>query len=266
MNKLDAIAMLCAALLLASTAPAAALEPCREPDWIKSSGQSVRAIDGATILLADGRSVRLAGITVPTTLDGDDEAVEASRAALDAALAGYIFSIHGGKDEKDRYGRLLAQVSAGERWVQAELLRNGHARAAFDNESAACAKALLRVEAEARKARRGLWGMTGFGVAAARDLETLRAAAGRFAVVEGTVEHVGETGGRIYLDFGRRYTRDFTIVIPREAHAAFAQAGVDLRGLSGKAVRARGMIHSWGGPAMELRAAAALELLAAGVE
>jgi endonuclease YncB( thermonuclease family) len=260
------IAVLCAALLFASVTPAAAIEPCRQPDWVTSTGQSVRAIDGATLLLADGRSVRLAGIVAPTALDGDDAAVEASRAVLDAALAGHVFFIHGGKDEKDRYGRLLAQVAAGERWVQAELLRGGHARAAFDNVSAACAKALLRVEAEARKARRGLWGKASFAVAEARDLDALRAAAGRFAVVEGTVEHVGETGGRIYLDFGRRYTRDFTIVIPREAHAAFAQAGVDLRGLSGKAVRARGMIHSWGGPAMELRVPAALELLAAGEE
>jgi endonuclease YncB( thermonuclease family) len=252
--------------LASLTVPAAAIEACRQPEWVTSTGQSVRAIDGATILLTDGRSVRLAGIVAPAALDGDDAAVDASRAALDAALAGHVFSIHGGRDAKDRYGRLLAQVTAAERWVQAELLRDGHARAAFDDESAACAKALLRVEAEARKARRGLWGKASFAVAEARDLDTLRAAAGRFAVVEGTIEHVGETGGRIYLDFGRRYTHDFTIVIPREAHAVFAQAGVDLRGLSGKAVRARGTIYSWGGPAMELRVPAALELLVAGEE
>jgi endonuclease YncB( thermonuclease family) len=263
MNRRCTIAAFCATLLLESAAPAVAFDDCRQPDWVTSTGQSIRAIDGATILLADGRSVRLAGIVVPTALDGDDQAADSSRAALDAAIAGRVFSIHGRKDEKDRHGRMIAHVIAGEQWVQAELLRGGHARVAFDKEGAGCAKALLGVEGEARKARRGLWSMPTFAVAAAHDLERLRAMSGRFAVIEGTVEHVGEAGGRIYLDFGRRYTRDFTIVIPREAHAAFAQAGVDLRGLSGKAVRARGVIYSWGGPAMELRVPAALELLAA---
>jgi endonuclease YncB( thermonuclease family) len=263
MSNRHSIVGLCAASLLASATPATAIDACRQPDWVTSTGQSVRAIDGATILLADGRSARLAGIVAPNALDGDDEAVERSRAALDVAIAGRVFLIHGRKDEKDRHGRMIAHVVAGQQWVQAELLRGGHVRAAFGNESAGCANALLRAEAEARKARRGLWAEARFAIAEARDLEPLRSMTGRFAIIEGTVEHVGEAGGRIYLDFGRRYTRDFTVVIPREAQAAFAQAGVDLRGLSGKAVRVRGVIYAWGGPAMELRVPAALELLAA---
>jgi hypothetical protein len=38
---------------------------------------------------------------------------------------------------------------------------------------------------------------------------------------------------------------------------------VDLRALSGKRVRARGVLFSWGGPAMELRVPGALELIEA---
>jgi hypothetical protein len=88
-------------------------------------------------------------------------------------------------------------------------------------------------------------------------------AAGRFVMVYGAVGRGGAAGGRLFLDFVRRHREDFTIVIPREAHAAFAAAGVDLGALSGKAVRARGVLFSWGGPAMELRVPWALELIEA---
>jgi hypothetical protein len=89
----------------------------------------------------------------------------------------------------------------------------------------------------------------------------LNAAAGRFAVVEGTVTRVGEAGGRLFLDFGRRYMEDFTLVVSRGARPTFEKAGVDLKALKGKKVRARGVLFPWGGPAIELRKPAALELV-----
>ena len=69
--------------------------------------------------------------------------------------------------------------------------------------------------------------------------------------------------GRLFLDFGRRFNQDFSIVIPRGARAAFAAAGVDLKALAGKRVRARGVLYIWGGPALELRIPTALEIVGA---
>ena len=50
-------------------------------------------------------------------------------------------------------------------------------------------------------------------------------------------------------------------MIPRDARAAFAAVGVDLKALTGKRVRARGILVSWGGPAIEVKLPAALEIL-----
>jgi micrococcal nuclease len=110
---------------------------------------------------------------------------------------------------------------------------------------------------------RGIWSDEAFAILVASAVPGPFVANGRFALVEAVVQRVGEAGGRIFLDFGRRYREDFTIVIPREAQPAFAAAGVDLRALSGRRVRARGVLFSWGGPTVELRAPGALELIAA---
>jgi hypothetical protein len=148
-------------------------------------------------------------------------------------------------------------------WVQAALVSAGHARVLPGSGEPDCAERLLPVEREARRQKRGLWSDASFPVWDANSIPATEVSAGNFALVEAAVHRVGEAGGRIFLDFGRRYRQDFTIVIPREAQAAFEAAGVDLRSLSGKRVRARGVLFSWGGPAMELRNPAALELIEA---
>ena len=112
--------------------------------------------------------------------------------------------------------------------------------------------------------RAGLWRDEAFAVKNASATQSLRDSAGGFAVIEGTVLRVGEAGGRLFLDFGRHYSRDFSLVVSREAQAGFAKAGLDLRGLSGKRVRVRGVLFDRGGPAMELRTPAALEIIGTG--
>jgi len=72
----------------------------------------------------------------------------------------------------------------------------------------------------------------------------------------------GETASRTYLDFGRRYTEVFIIIIPRAARATFTAAGIDLKTLHGKCVRARGVLFSSGRPAIEIREPASLEIIA----
>jgi hypothetical protein len=171
--------------------------------------------------------------------------------------------LHGKADAKDRYGRLIAQVALADepRWLTAELVASGLLRVAPNAGELACADALLAREREARAAKKGLWAEKRFEVQKADALTELLAAKGRFAVVEGTVHRIGETSGRTYLDFGRRYTEDFTIVIPRLARDAFQAAGVDLKSMRGKRVRVRGILYSSGGPAIETRSPQALELL-----
>ena len=56
---------------------------------------------------------------------------------------------------------------------------------------------------------------------------------GRFAVVEGKVLSVRESGGTIYVNFGRRWTEDFTVTALKRNERTFADAGLELKKLEG---------------------------------
>lgn len=258
-----ATVLLCA-VLVAPAAQGQTLAGCGAKSF--ATGLVLRARDGATLELADGREVRLAGVVAPVGLDGDPVAAERATVALHALAAGHGVTLLGRAGSADRYARIPAQVIVAgdaDRWIQAALVRAGAVRVAPGAGDPDCAASLLREEQPARTARSGLWGDPRFGVQEASDAATLLAAAGRFAVVEGFVERIGQSGASLFLDFGQRYRDAFTIVIPRGVQAAIAAAGIDPRGLSGKRVRARGVIYSRGRPALEIRTPAALELLEA---
>ncbi len=59
---------------------------------------------------------------------------------------------------------------------------------------------------------------------------------------------VRESGGTIYVNFGRRWTRDFTVTVLKRQRRAFAAAGIDLKQLEGRRIRVRGFIERRGGP------------------
>jgi endonuclease YncB( thermonuclease family) len=258
-------------LLLPMAAIASASEPMDSIGGcngaaMTSVAEASGARDGAMIGLKDGRVVRLAGIVAPTKFDGNAESAQRATAALDAFVAGRRVVLRSAGNDPDRYGRTVAHVVVANEpavWVQAALVKAGHARVLPGSSDPDCTKRLLILERQARGVGRGLWSDAAYSVLKADSVPTAFVAEGRFALVEAAVRRVGEAGGRLFLDFGRRHREDFTIVIPREAHAAFAAAGVDLRALSGRRVRVRGVLFSWGRPAMELQVPGALELIEA---
>jgi endonuclease YncB( thermonuclease family) len=244
-----------------------ALSACPEAGAIFENAEAGHASDGATFRLADGREFRLAGFAAVDTIDGDSETSVRSTAALDARVAGKRVALHGRAALNDRYGKLVAQVSVsgdGVSWLQADLVSAGALRVAPETSEIACAMPLLNLEARARENRKGVWEKASFAVEQADRVEALSAAVGRFAIVEGVIRRVGETSSHTYLDFGRRYNEDFTIMIPRSARAGFAAAGVELKTLRGRHVRVRGVLFLSGGPAIEIRKPASLEILAGG--
>jgi endonuclease YncB( thermonuclease family) len=222
----------------------------------------VEAVDGTSVKLEDGRIVRLVNVIAPLLIDGDSDAMLRAKEAFGKIANGKVASLFLSSEGKDRYGRLSAQsvLLGDETWLEAELLARGIARA-FPSANDKCMKALLQYETKARVVRAGLWESDKFGVFGAQDAEALLAAVGRFAVVEGTIRRVGESRGRIYLDFGRRFTEDFTIIVPDRLRKNLAAQGFDPKSWRGKRIRVRGILFSWGGPAIEINEARAIELL-----
>ena len=208
--------------------------------------------DGRTLSLKDGRTLRLAGIIV--TAD--------ARATLQRIAGGKILRLGKLGPDRDRYGRLVALAFAGDsrQSLQQALLAAGDARVGPHVADMACARALLAIEKAARTARRGLWADPRFLPINASNIGRLRAEKGKFVLVEGKVLSVHATSGTIYLNFGRRWTRDFSVIILRRQRRNFAAAGIDPMQLRGRTLLVRGFVEMRRGPIIEAEAPEQLEL------
>jgi hypothetical protein len=92
-----------------------------------------------------------------------------------------------------------------------------------------------------------------------RTISTRLQPVGQFALVEGKVLSVRESGATIYLNFGRRWTRDFTVTILKRHRREFAAAGIDPKGLEGCPIRVRGWVEQRGGPVIDVVAPEQIE-------
>lgn len=218
-----------------------------------------KLIDNASFVTGDGVEVKLAGVLAASaggeTVAGDQLAT--TRNALSEALHAGSITLEPVR-ASDRYGRMVAEVFAGDVWIQGALLRQGLMRAAPDEASAICAAALLTAENDARERRAGLWGDRIFAIRSSTDLKNR---IGTFQIVEGRVVTATLIKGRAYLNFGPDYKTDFTVTIAPTELRLFRRAKIDPRELAGRTVRVRGWLGSYNGPEMELSAAGALEML-----
>jgi hypothetical protein len=217
---------------------------------------TVRAVNDGGIVLDDGRTVRFAGIA------------DVPRQELGAALApGRTVALKrpGGTPETDRYGRIPAHVflieGTTESWLQADLVARGLARVSARVGDIACARELLAREETARAGNLGLWAEPYYVIGKAEDPAGVLQRRGRFALVEGKVLSVRESGGTIYVNFGRRWSEDFTVTIAKRSERVFLAAGLAPKTLTGRTVRIRGWIEERGGPWVEASRPEQIEVL-----
>jgi endonuclease YncB( thermonuclease family) len=217
------------------------------------AGEVARVHDGRTLLLADGRELRLAAI----------EVAPAAGAALQKLAAGQTLRLAALAADHDRYGRLVAFAFAGnsQQSLQQALLAAGVARVGPRVGDRACAASLLATEREARSLRRGLWADPNFAPLAADNLAGLRAETGHFALVEGRVLSVHRSGTTLYLNFGPHWTSDFSVIILRRNERRFSAAGIEPRRLQGRRIRVRGFLERRRGPVIEADSPEQIELL-----
>ena len=254
-----------AALVVITCACAVTPAPAQPPAPACGTEEVARGVvsrvsDGRTVTLADGREVRLAGIEVPPFPTPPDANAPpggaAAKAALEALAGGGELVLRAAQAQPDRYGRTVAyayKVRAGdELFVQGELLAAGFARVDDRAGGRACVAELLKREQAARRARLGLWADPYYAVLDAGTPATVLAQNGRFALVEGKVVSVRESGGNIYVNFGRRWTEDFTAIVPKRDEGSFTGAGLDPKRLQGRRIRVRGFVEGRGGPRRRL--------------
>jgi endonuclease YncB( thermonuclease family) len=217
---------------------------------IMATARVVRVVDGRSFVLDDGREIRLSALEVPAETD----AMSAGRDALAAFLSDQTVELRQAAAAADRYGRILAHAYVAERpghsAAHAMLVR-GHARVAAHVDSAACAAALFSQERVARTDKLGLWGDPRYAIMDAGDLAGLVSRQGRFAVIEGRVVSVRESGGTIYVNFGRRWSQALTVTISKRQERIFAGAGLPPQRLENRRLRVRGWVEFRNGPRIE---------------
>lgn len=243
--------ILAAALLPLLACSAAGQASCKLDDAGTATVAGVR--DGRTLLLADGSELRLAAI----------EITDGSRDALQKLVGGHIIRLERHGTAPDRYGRLVAfvYVENTEQSVQQAMVAQGLARVSGRIGNKACADLLLGAEKAARTTHRGLWADPNFAPLRPENPTRIGAARGQFALVEGKVLSVRESGATIYLNFGRRWTKDFTVTILKRHRREFAAAGIDPKQLEGRPVRVRGWIEQRNGPVIEADTPEQIELV-----
>jgi endonuclease YncB( thermonuclease family) len=246
-----------AAIVTLAAAPASAA-PCAFE--LQGEGRVTGVTDARSFRLEDGRDVRLGGIE--PAFPAETEAAAKRQRALTTILAGRDVRLGGEDDTPDRYGRQTAFVwlVPDETLVRRELLMQGEAIVSADVNDKECAAALLAAEASAREAKRGIWA----DPAVIKNTESpgdILAGIGRFTLVEGKVLSVRQAGATTYLNFGRNWTRDFAVTIPRRALANLAAAGLEPKALEYKRIRVRGVVEARTGPRIEVVRAGQIELL-----
>jgi len=221
-------------------------------------------VDGDTVVLDDGRQVRLVGIQAPKLPLGRvgfekwplaDEA----KAALGDLVLGQRVTLGYGGQRQDRYGRELAHLFTDDGlWVQGTLLELGLARVYSFPDNRSLVAQMLDAEATARAGGHGIWQHPYYAI-----LDTTAAAShtGQFALVEGRVLKTAVVRARAYLNFGEDYHSDFTVSIAPSDLQSFADNGISPQDYAGRRVRVRGWLRWSNGPMIEVTHPEQIELL-----
>ncbi|MGF1611878.1 MAG: thermonuclease family protein [Kiloniellales bacterium] len=221
-------------------------------------------VDGDTLLLDDGREVRLVGLQAPKLPLGrpDFEAwplADQAKAALAELALGRMVEPRFGGRRGDRHGRVLAHLLRDDGlWLQGELLRRGLARVYSFADNRALVAEMLALERAARAAGRGIWAEPFYAV---RSPDDANDHIGTFQLVEGRALDVALVRGRAYINFGADWRSDFTATLAPAVVRAFAAEGLDPEVYDGRRLRIRGWLKAFNGPMIEITHPEQIEVL-----
>ena len=145
---------------LCATVLARAVEQKSQPQIVSAVVE--RAVDGDTVLLADGERVRYIGMDTPELHHPRKpvqpyarEAWEFNRKLVEGRKVRLEFDV----ERRDRYGRLLAYVFLEDgRFVNAELVKEGYAQLLTIPPNVKYVDLFVGLQRQAREAKKGLWG------------------------------------------------------------------------------------------------------------
>ncbi len=230
----------------------------------QAKARVIAVVDGVTVVLDDKSTVRLVGVLIPwDTPEDPGERMKRGADMLKREVLGRFVNVYQPmKDEGGRTNRIGQKMAQLERddgaWVQGALIQTGTAMVLTTETNPEMAGEMLKLEAQARDDQKGIWADPRLGVTNTDD-------AGRyineFKIVEGVVFSNASKSNQVYLNFGRDWKTDFTIMIPASRRTAFARDGMDIMGLVHKRLRVRGWVEELNGPMISVTHPAQIEIL-----
>jgi micrococcal nuclease len=134
--------------------------PGRTP--LPSQNVVERVVDGDTVVLAGGERLRYIGVDTPELHHPRKPVERYAREAKEfnrRLVEGKKVRLEWDAQRRDRYQRLLAYVFLEDgTFVNAELIRQGYAHVLTIPPNVKYADQFVRLQTEAREAKRGLWG------------------------------------------------------------------------------------------------------------
>ena len=235
-------------------------------EHLPASGTAVvkAVMSGDTVILGDGRVLRLSGIQAPRIVQSRARAhtwplAAEARAALAQLVQGRTVTLYVPGARQDRHDRLLAQLVRDDGlWLQGEMLGRGWVRAYAAPDLKDLGAEMYGLEQAARAARRGIWDNRFYAI---RDQNGLGHDLDSFQLVEGRVLSVSFGKGQIYLNFGQNWRTDFSVRVPRHGVRSFRQVHGDPHLLQGRLVRVRGWLYRHSGPEIEIAFPEQVEVL-----
>ncbi|MBX2868900.1 MAG: thermonuclease family protein [Acidiferrobacterales bacterium] len=195
-------------------------------------------IDGDTVRLRGGETVRLLGINAPEKDRKDRPAQPLSLEAtllLKELISGRSVRLTRGKEEKDQYNRTLGYLDLLDGTdVQRVLVERGYAFAIAFPPNIERLDVYLEAEHQARKNKVGVWSLDDYEpvlVPGKRVIDT------GFGLITGKITKIGSSKKNVRLHLGKH----LVIGVRHEAWDQFWQ--LDPKDLVGKTVEARGWIQ-----------------------
>lgn len=252
------VAVLRAAVLLVCACPYLnlAAAPRCAPDRIDARVSVTHVVDGDTVKLADGRTLRFIGVDTPEIgHEGRPSQPFAAEAARDLSAllkAHPAVDLRYDAERHDTYRRVLAHLFLGDgRSVEVWLLEQGFATLLTVPPNVWNVDCYQAAEAQARAARRGIWSLPQYQPSPVAELAP---GTRGYRVVSGRVARVNKSRKALWLNL----QGGVALRIDKEDLRYFTER--DLLGAAGKQVVARGWLQSGAqGPVMSIRHPAALE-------
>ncbi len=195
-----------------------------------------KVIDGDTVKLGNGETVRLLGVDAPEIVHEKAPAQRfgnESSAYLHKLLEGAEVVLETEAEPLDVHGRTLAYVWKGELLVNAEAIRRGfawtYAGFAFSRHAE-----FMELEKKARKARKGIWDLKPM------DWQEAEQHPGERLIVEGKIVDSYVSKKACFLHFGEDGEKRLSLVVFASAYDRFPDRPDRL--YKGKSIRVAGMV------------------------